>query len=82
MSVCCRGVTERQSEDPNNTRVPSAMSEGLADIPPGVDGQLARIDQGFAEMCANLDGFVAGQQELIRMLGILIERKNGPHDGK
>ena len=58
-----------------NNRVLNAMREDLADL-------RSQVNSGFAEMRGKLDVAAAGQEQIARMLGTLIERENGPQDGQ
>jgi hypothetical protein len=79
-----------------NTRVLNVMREDLADLRSHVDsgfaridgqfaqvdGQFARVDSGFAEMRGKLDAAAAGQEQIARMLSILVARDDGPSDAQ
>ena len=79
-----------------NTRVLNAMREDLADLRSQVndgfaemrgkfaqiDGQFVQVDNGFAEMRGKLDAAAAGQEQIARMLSILIAREGGPDSGQ
>jgi chromosome segregation ATPase len=79
-----------------NTRVLNAMREDLADLRSHVDGgfaridgkfaqvdgQFARVDRGFAEMRGKLNAAAAGQEQIARMLSVLIARDDGPSDAQ
>jgi uncharacterized protein YpuA (DUF1002 family) len=78
-----------------NTRVLNAMREDLSDLRTQVhdgftemhskfaqiDGQFAQVDNGFAEIRGRLDAAAAGQEQIARMLSILIARE-GPDSGQ
>ena len=71
----------REFRDQNN-RVLNAMREDLADLRSHVDSLSSRMDNGFAEVRGKLDAAAAGQEQIARMLGILIAREDEPQDGQ
>jgi chromosome segregation ATPase len=81
-----RDVTEIRRETrefrEQNNRVLNAMREDLADLRSQVNSGFARIDDKFAEMRGKLDAAAAGQEQIARMLSILIAREDGPQDGQ
>jgi DNA-binding ferritin-like protein len=74
-----RDVTEMRSEirefREQNTRVLNAMREDLADL-------RSHVDSGFAEIRGRLDAAAGGQEQIARMLSVLIAREDGPHEAR
>lgn len=81
-----RDVTEIRREGrefrEQNNRVLNAMREDLADLRSHVNNLSSRVDNGFAEMRGKLDAAAAGQEQIARLLSTLIQRENGPRDGR
>jgi hypothetical protein len=74
-----RDVTEMRRESrefrEQNTRVLNAMREDLADL-------RSRVNGGFAEVRGKLDAAAADQEQIARMLSILIAHEDGPDDSQ
>ena len=74
-----RDVTEMRRENrefrEQNTRVLNAMREDLADL-------RSHVDSGFAEIRGKLDAAAAGQEQIARMLSVLIAKEDRPRDGQ
>jgi hypothetical protein len=88
-----RGLAEARQEirdfREQNTRVLNAMREDLTDLRGDlaglrshVDDRFAQVDNGFAEVRGRLDAAAAGQEQIARMLSILIAREDPPDSGQ
>lgn len=61
-----------------NNRVLNAMRADLTDLRERVETGFARVDGGFSEMRARLDGAAAGQARIVELLDSLIEQRDDP----
>lgn len=59
----------------------NALRADVRDLRDHVDGKFADVDGGFGELRGKLDGVAAGQEQIVRLLGVVIEQ-HSPNDGE